>query len=63
MFVSYAHGADGGFASCGFGFGKISWSTTSFCGNYNPTIKYVVFSEFIVGQINSTENKKVAGEF
>jgi hypothetical protein len=48
IFVANAHGANRGFGGFLFGFGEICGSAATFSCDYDPAVKQIVFSKFII---------------
>ena len=55
VFVANAHGANRGFGGFRFGFGEVGGSSAAFSGDYNPAVKQVIFSKFVVRHIRQKE--------
>lgn len=48
MLVARAHGADVGCGLCFFLFGEVGGSSAAFRGDYDPAVKQIIFSKFVV---------------
>ena len=64
VLVARAHGADVGCGLCFFLFGEVGGSSAAFRGNYDPAVKQIIFSQFVVnhyGKLPCREEISLSG--